>query len=306
MKVPSKLERLVTNALSQSIPVHTMVRLVKKVDPDYDLNERTGFPQNIPIPSITAARQITKDIIQLGLLIDFVENLIETHENGLMGKNINIRFLSSIIREIEGLGYTYHLEDGTFIEQSDGKKTVNWGILLEGKTYDLAFLSVDIVQNTELVRKYNRDLINEAYSDIRDIFTMHVEKRNGRIWKWEGDGGLAAFYFEDKNVKAVLSGIDILLDLFFYNHLKSRLKEPLMLRLAVHTGSCQYIADVASIVSDTLNALNLLSDELTIPDSLTISPSVYSDMGSKLELFFRPVTLKNSKYIYRYSLEWEE
>lgn len=306
MKIPSKLERLVINALSQSIPVHTMIRLVKLVDPDYDLYERTGFPQNIPIPTIDAAKQITKDVIQEGLLVDFVEILIEINEKGLMGKSTNIRFLSNIIREIELLGYIFHEDDGTFKEKSDGKKTVNWGTLLDGKTYELTFLSIDIVSNTELVRKYNRQIISEVYADLREIFTLHVEKRNGRIWKWEGDGGLAAFYFEDKNIKSVLSGIDILLDLFFYNLFSTPLKDPLMIRLSVHTGPCQYSADVTSIVSDTLTALQLLSDELTMPDSLTISPSVYSDMGSKLELFFKPVTLKNGKFIYRYKLDWEE
>jgi class 3 adenylate cyclase len=306
MKIPSRLQRLITNALSQSISVHTMMRLAKMVDPDYDLYEHTGFPQNIPIPTIDAARQITLDIIQEGLLIDFVENLIEIHEKGMMGKKINIRFLSQIIKELEALGFTYNVEEGTFIEKSDGKKTLNWGVLLEGKIYELTFISIDIVQSTELVRKYDRTTIAEVYGDLRDIFTRHVEKRNGRIWVWEGDGGLAGFYFEDKNVKAVLSGIDIILELFFYNLFKTPLKEALKVRLAVHTGPCQYTSDIGKLESDTLNVLKLLSSEFAIPDSLTISPSVYSDMGSKLELFFKPVTLKTGKFIYRYRLEWED
>lgn len=307
MKIPSKLERLVTNALSQSMPVHTMLRLVKTVDPDYDLYERTGFPPNIPIPSINAASQITKDIIQEGLLINFVENLIEVNEKGLMGKKLNIRFLSTIIKEIENLGYLYHPQEGTFIEKGDSKKTNNWGILLEGKYYELAFLAIDIVKNTELARKYGDNLVADIISHLREIFTRHVEKRNGRVWKWEGDGGLAAFYFDDKNVKAVLSGIDIILDLFFFNLFYSPLKkENLKIRLAAHTGSCPYLSDLSMLTTDTLASLKYLLNDLTAPDTFSISPSVYSDLGSKLELFFKPVTLKNGKYIYSYQLEWED
>ncbi|HEQ70948.1 MAG TPA: hypothetical protein ENN69_00525 [Spirochaetia bacterium] len=306
MKIRTKLQRLVANALSQSLSVHTMVRVVKMVDPDYDLYERTGFPPNIPIPTIDAARQMTQDIIQEGLLIDFVENLIEIHEKGLMGKNVNIRFLSDIIKELENIGYSYNIEERTFIEKSDGNKTVNWGILIEGKSYELTFLSIDIVGNTELVRKYGSRLISDVYADLRELFAHHVEKRNGRIWKWEGDGGLASFYFEDKNIKGVLSGIEILHDLFFYNLLKCPLSEPLKVRLAAHTGPCQFLENTVGIASDTLNVLKFLSDDFTIADSLTISPSVYSDLGSKLELFFKPVTLASGKYIYRYRLEWEE
>ncbi|MBN1525042.1 MAG: hypothetical protein JW904_11195 [Spirochaetales bacterium] len=306
MKIPSRLQRIIIDALSQSLPVHTMVRIAKNVDPDYDLYERTGFPANIPIPNINAARQITTDIIAQGLLIDFIEVLIDVHENGLMGKTTSIRFLQQIIKEISALGFTYNADEGSFIEKSDGKKTQNWGILLEGKMYDLTFMSIDIVDNTQLVRKYNREVIQEVYSNLRDIFTRQVEKRNGRIWCWEGDGGLAAFNFDDKNVKAVLSGIDILLDVFLYNLFKCPLKQPVSIRIAVHNGSCQFQFNATDIQSETLRTLDKIMSNHATPDSLIISPGVYSDLGSKLELFFKPVTLRNGKYNYQYRLEWEE
>jgi hypothetical protein len=126
------------------------------------------------------------------------------------------------------------------------------------------------------------------------------------VWIWEGDGGLAAFHFEDKNVKAVLCGVDLLQELFFYNLLKSPFKEGIKVRIAVHTGPCQLSATIEKTKSDTINTVKLLSEEFTLPESMTISPSVYSDMGSKLECFFKPVTLKTGKYLYRYQIEWEE
>jgi hypothetical protein len=38
-----------------------------------------------------------------------------------------------------------------------------------------------------------------------------VYRRNGRVWRWEGDGGVLAFLFGDKNVQAALAGIAELL-----------------------------------------------------------------------------------------------
>jgi hypothetical protein len=49
-----------------------------------------------------------------------------------------------------------------------------------------------------------------------------------------------------------------------------------------------------------------MNNEYTTPDTMTISPNVYSDMGSKLELFFKPFSSKNGKYLYQYMIEWEE
>jgi hypothetical protein len=306
MKIPSKFQRLLINSLSQSMPVHTMVKLAKMIDPNYDLYERTGFPQNIPIPTIDAARQITQDIIQDGHLIDFVKNMIEVDRDGIMGKKTGIRFLSQIIKELDVFGYTYDERKGAFVEKIDVKKTAYWGVLQEGKTYELTFLLIDIVKNSELVRRYRQEVIADTYRHLRDIFFRDVEKRNGRVWLWEGDGGISAFYFDNKNVKAVLSGVEIMLELFFFNLLKSPLKDQLKVRIAVHTGPCQFSSAIDKVESDTLHALQLMSDEYTLPDTMTISPSVYSDMGSKLELFFKPFSLKNGKHLYRYQLEWEE
>jgi class 3 adenylate cyclase len=305
-RIPSKFQRLIVNSLSQSMPIHTMVRIMKLLNGTYDLYERTGFPPTIPIPSIDAAKQITRDIIQDGRLVDFVKILVEVNTIGMMGKKISIRFLSQIIKELETLGYVFDEATGNFKEKSNGRTTAHWGVLLEGKTYDLTFLMMDIVQNTELVRKYDQAFIADIYGTVRDMFVRIIEKRNGRVWIWEGDGGLAAFYFDDKNIKAVLCGIELLLELFFYNLMKSPLKEGLKVRLSVHTGPCQLATNIEKSESDTINTLKLLSDEFTLPDSMTISPSVYSDMGSKLELFFKPVTLKTGKYLYRYRMEWED
>ncbi|MBN2351851.1 MAG: hypothetical protein JXD23_04710 [Spirochaetales bacterium] len=283
-----------------------MVKLARMSDPNYDLYARTGFPLNIPIPTINAARQITQDIIREGNLIDFVTHMIDVDTNGLMGKRTNFRFLSRIIKELDDFGYTYDERESTFVEKIDVKKTAYWGVLQEGKTYELTFLMFDIVKNSELVRRYEQEVITETYRHIRDIFFRNVEKRNGRVWSWEGDGGIAAFYFEDKNVKAVLSGVEIMLELFFYNMVKNPLHDRVQIRIAVHTGPCLFSSHMEKIESDTLRTLEMVSDEFTLPDTMTISPSVYSDMGSKLELFFKPFPLKNGKYLYRYQLEWEE
>ena len=306
MKIPSKFQRLIVNALSQSVSVQTMVRLAKMCDPYYDLYERTGFPSTIPIPTIDAANQITQDIIREGHLIDFVEHMIDVDTNGLMGKETNFRFLSRIIKELDDFGYTYDEQENAFVEKIDVKKTAYWGVLQEGKTYELTFLMFDIVKNSELVRRYEQEVITQTYRNLRDIFFRNVEKRNGRVWTWEGDGGIAAFYFDNKNVKAVLSGVEIMLDLFFYNILKNPLHDQVKVRIAVHTGPCLFSSHMEKIESDTLRTLETVSDEFTLPDTMTISPSVYSDMGSKLELFFKPFPLKNGKHLYRYQFEWEE
>lgn len=101
------------------------------------------------------------------------------------------------------------------------------------------------------------------------------EKRNGRIWNWEGDGGLAAFYFSQKNNSAVLSAMEIIHELFIYNMVGCRMDERLKVRIAVHSGPCQYRHNFEDISSDTIKKIVEIEFKYTKPDSVTFSSSVY-------------------------------
>jgi hypothetical protein len=301
------LKQLVVKALSQSMDIRTMVKIARKLFQNYNLYERTGFPENIPIPVLDAAEQIASDVIQNEeLFIQFVAHLIDVYQNGLMGKKINIKYLPQIVSELETMGLTYNPEYGTFIESSRDKMTKGWRILEEGKRYEFCLLRVDIVENSRLVREYPRDIVLSTYTDFRSIVKTYIEKREGRIWGWEGDGGLAAFYFQDKNVNATLSAMEIILDLFFYNMFKCTLKEPLKVRIALHTGHCQFYQELKRMQNDVFRILEVLEAQHTLPNTITLSPGIYHDLGSKLEHYFIPIELKKGHYIYRYHLTWED
>jgi len=140
---------------------------------------------------------------------------------------------------------------------------------------------------------------------LRKLLSAIVERRDGRIWHWEGDGGIAAFLFGAKNVQASLAGMEMLLELFMYNLLHSAFAADLHVRLAVHTGPCQFLGNFKEIRSDTLRRLETLESRYAATDSLILSPGVYSDLGTKLESFFRPVAAADRQMLYQYSLSWE-
>lgn len=305
MKVSARLQNFLVQALAQSMTVELMEQLAGRVIPGYDLHRQSGFPPQIPIPQRDAAQLIVKDMVRQGRLRRFTEVLIDVERNGIMGRSVAIRFLSRIITEIESLGFLYKEEYGLFVEGGEGLKTRGWGVLQEGLIYEFSFLRIDIAGNSQLVRKYPKAEVLKAYSDLRGLLTAVVERRDGRIWHWEGDGGIAAFLFGAKNVQAALAGMEMLLELFMYNLFRCSFAGDLHVRLAVHTGPCQFFGNFKEIRSDTLRRLEALEGQFAAPDSLIISPGVYSDMGTKLESFFRPVGTTKRNVLYQYSLGWE-
>jgi class 3 adenylate cyclase len=194
-----------------------------------------------------------------------------------------ITYMNEIIKRINECGYIYDNENKIFVENPAMRRTKNWGALIEGKEYHFAFLRIDIAENSKLVRKYPEKLINEAYSDVREIVETSIDKRNGRIWNWEGDGGLVAFYFSNKDLQAALSGIEIINKLFIYNLSHCRLDEPLKVRIAVHSGLCRYTEDLEAQMKDDVIKLTVqIESQLTKPNSMTISNTVRSKLYSSL------------------------
>ncbi len=305
MKISTRLERYVVKALSQSLNVQMMERIVQRIIPRYNLHERSGFPENIPIPQQNAAYQIIGDVKRLGLFLKLIEVLIDVDKNGVMGRTIVIHYLPQILKEIEGLHYQYYDPYGLFIEDSS-KKTKSWGILQNGKGYEFTFIKIDIVSNSRLVRNYTGQVIRKTYTDLKRIFKSIIEKRNGRVWNWEGDGGLGAFYLPNKNVHAALCGVEILLELFMYNLINCKLNENLEVRMAVHTGPSNYIFDTGVIHNDTLRRLESIETDYTSPNSLVLSRGVFSDLGGKLAKLFKPFKMDSGLFLYCYSLDWED
>jgi hypothetical protein len=305
VKISPRLQNYITQALSQSMEVNLMERLAARVIGGYDLYEQSGFPANIPIPQGDAARQITRDLARTGNIHRFAELLVEVDRTGVMGRPVSIRLLPQIVKELEILGFRFKEDQGIFIEAGGRGKTKGWGVLIEGQIYELSFLRIDTVGNTALVRRYSKRLVVQVYNEVRRLFSTIVENRDGRLWQWEGDGGIAAFYYGNKNVQAVLSGMEMLLELFMYNLFQCPFSKPLQLRLAVHTGPCPFFQNFERIRSDTLRRLEVIESEFAENDSLVITPGVYSDMGNKLDSFFKSLRVSRHNLLYQYKLRWE-
>ena len=304
MRVSGWLIHLVTRALAESMDVRSMVHLARRFIRNYDLWERTGFSQNISIPNKDAAKQIVIDIRDSELMLDFVTMLISIHEKGLGGRRYRVPYLSDIIGEIGKSGLLYDKDSSMFFEDPRVMQTMNWGVLRESEEYIFTFLRTDIVGNSTLVRQNPTELIQKTYSELRGIVQAAIMRRSGRIWSWEGDGGLVAFYFSNKNLSAVLSAMEILHEVFIYNLTRCVLNKPLRIRLAVHSGLCQFRHNFEDIKSDTIKKIMHMESNCTRPDSLSISSAVYQMLNQTLTGQMEQVEIENNPY-YCYTMKWE-
>ena len=306
VRIPNTLSSRCVTALSQSMDSHIMIVIARIFIPDYNIYERTGFPSSIAIPNRNVAKQVVADICNHGLFLDFVLLLISFQEKGYMGRKYAIPYLREILNGVLNLGFLYDKENKIFVENPAYRKTRNWGFLKTGKEYTLAFLRLDIVGNSVLVRKYPKEIIDSTYSALRNIIQQSVEKRNGRIWSMEGDGGLAAFCFANKNQCAALSAIEIIHELLIYNHTKSKLEKPFNVRIAVHSGAFEY-TDNEEILkrSDTIKRIIEIESKHTKPGTVTISTVVKVMLDSIVTNEFKIIQSNTPTKYYNYTLTME-
>ena len=255
----------------------TMTMLARRLMPGYDLHDRTGIPSSVAIPNQNAAQQIIRDIIKCQMFIDFVLLLIDFSDQGkgIAGRKISIPYMRQIITGVYQMGYIYDRSNQIFVENASERKTRNWGTLKVGNEYTIAFLRIDICGNTEMVRGNKTEHISDAYVRMRDIFISASENRNGRIWSWDGDGGLAAFCFGNMNESATLSAIEILHELFFYNNTSCPISEGIQVRIAVHSGPFEYTSSTEELNnSDTVKRVIEIEHKHTESNSISISQVV--------------------------------
>jgi len=294
---------MAVRALCESMAVKLMVQLAQELIPDYDLHKRFGSRESISIPTANAAKQIIDDICAGELFPQFVQLLVRAQDTGFRGRKYPIAYLSHLIHGIGSAGYIYDRENGMFIEDSSVRTSPNWGVLREGMDYDMTFLRFDIAGNTRLVRSNPRQKVEKTYQDLFRVVNASLARRNGRMWNFQGDGGLAAFCFSRKDMQATTCAVDVLHELFLYNKVSCILSKPLSVRFAIHSGRCIYNSNTESLKkNDVIKEIGDIEAKYTGLDSITITSKVHVCLDKRISDMF---ALGREKYIhnlYHYNL----
>ena len=298
---------MLIRALSQSMDVHTMVHVARRVIRSYSIHERTGIPETLSVPNNDAARQIVEDMANEGELLSFIELLLDIQRNGFVGRKIRIPRIQDIVQELVEDGYRFDRATGSFVEDAELRKTQNWGVLQAGKHYHVGLLAMDVRGNSELVRHYGHDVMDGIYGDLRRMVTRISDRRNGRIWMWEGDGGIIAFYSGDVATTAVKSGMELLHEIHLYNAMRNPLDHPLHLRFAVHTGQIEYQQDAQALESSpAIKKVQEIEAEHTDANTLTASSTVFNTLDPVLQSCFQSNGSSDGNGYRQYRLVFQE
>ncbi|HNZ27965.1 MAG TPA: hypothetical protein PLG34_10180 [Spirochaetota bacterium] len=301
----SRLKRLLTEALSQAFTVDRLQLFGREIIKNLDLHELTGFPPNCSIPRKDAANELVEYLFEINKTIQLIHLIINTSQNGFKSEKYEFQNLKLIINEMKECGYEYNQNLNKIVKIEKNEKRNDWGFLEDGKSYNFCFVSVDICGNSKLVRKYDGAKIKESYKIFKSLVVKAVESRNGRIWSWEGDGGLLVFHLDDFVDSAVLASIDIMTSLIVFNSTMNLLGEDIIIRMGINVGGAEYKKEVDSIISDSIELAKKIEKNHTTPQTVSISKNSYQHVNSALRNYFREKEI-NGMTIYQLSFPIKE
>jgi class 3 adenylate cyclase len=295
----SRLKRLISEDLARTFTAREIQTFIRNIDRNLDVYDITGYKHDSPIPRKDAAKGVVDYLVDTKRLHQLLDLLIYTSQNGFKGEGIAFNGIKLIFKEMEECGYTYRndLRKVVFIEKTLEKRN-DWGFLEEGKVYNFCFVSVDICGNSKLVREYDSLMIKDTYKNFKKMVTNSVEIRKGRIWNWEGDGGLCVFHLDDFVNQAVLSSIDIMSSMIIFNSTTNLLNEDIRIRIGINAGSAEYKNDTASITSDSIEETKNIEKKHTEPETISISKHTvqYIDVLIRNNFIFKEI---NSMDLYQ-------
>ena len=305
MKIKNANSSACIKCLQLSLPVNMMICFARLVNPRYNIYKRTGLKEGMPISNQNAAQRIVADMIQDGFFVDFVETLVRIQTDGYMGRRYDLWGLNNVVIGVINEGYSFDKVSGRFFENQRQRISPNWGRLQEGDEREMAVLRLDIAGNSALVKSNSHSKVEEAYNDVRHIVNRVVTGRLGRLWSWEGDGALAVFLVGSVEQMAVYAGMEILHELFFYNHLRNPLNSPVNVRLGAHIGQIRYSdSELERLKNETVKKAAIL-EGMAASNSLCVSYNLYLTMDTNtLRLFGAEKTGRGEKYrLYSIGLE---
>jgi len=171
-----------------------------------------------------------------------------------------------------------------------------------GQVYPMSLMSIDIVGHSALVKRYPREGVKVLLDSFRKLVCVYVDQYEGGQIDWASDGGLFAFYGQNRCEKAVLAGIQVLqaLTTFNLNQARNPLPEPIQIRVAADDGLVEFQWPTSNISSEHVNFVVHLEKGRTRGGEFCISEELYKNLSDRLRKVFSYRSRFEQRIIYVY------
>jgi class 3 adenylate cyclase len=281
------LIRYITELLGKHLTFPDIEMIGCYIFKNYSTHRLGKVSNSITISPLTAASLLVEECRDKGKLGDLFVFVIELDGTLLNGKTVKFGQLENLLYRLSTQGYYFDFNKRRLIKY-DQERTLlkNWGALKDGKEYQMIIASIDVCDNSSLVKKYKPKTMEKVYYSLWEFIQSRINNYNGRVWTWAGDGGIIAFRYNDGAESAVACCLDILFSLPVFNALKKHIEEDMCLRLGMDSGPVKFFHDTGRIVSDVINHASHLEKRGTEPNGLSVTSELFETLPPAMQKLF--------------------
>jgi class 3 adenylate cyclase len=221
----------------------------------FDANRLSGIQSHISVSPRKSANRLVEQAASRRHTESLIKLVTELDQGILLGRQINVEGLEIFLNRLARSGLIYDFQTRKIIStRKDLAEMVNWGSLKDGKIYEITVMSLDIVENSKLFKRFGISKMEKLYYKLWNFLKQKLAVFDGRMWSWAGDGGIMAFAFKDQVCRAVQCAIEIQSTIPFFNMSdQEAFPIDISLRIAIDTGTIKFFSDTGKIVSEVIN-----------------------------------------------------
>jgi len=255
---------------------------------DFDLHDVSGTRSLITLSDRRSAEilvEYTENRKKLDTLIEF---LIQIDGLYFLGTQVELKGIEGLMERLSTEGLVYSRSKRKLVKtKEDPLHRVDWGALKEGRSYSVTIVSLDICNNSRLVKTFGDKKMKKLYSALWQEIHQRLAPYNGRIWHWAGDGGIIAFAMKNHAYNGVRFAMELqsVLPLFLMEP-QYPIKEDLSLRLGLHSGKLIFSLNTGTIVSEVINYASHLEKKHCPPGQVAISEKTLRELPKSFQRGF--------------------
>ncbi len=253
----------------------------------FNSNEASGTKNNISLSSRKSAKLLVDKCENGGQLPGLLKLVVEVDDGIVHGRSVRVKGLENFLGKLLRTGIRYDFKTRRIVNScKDPAELADWGCLKEGREYETAVISIDIADNSSLVRKHGLKKMERLYFKLWGFLQEKLVVTDGRIWSWAGDGGIVAFALKEGARRAVRFAIEVQTAIPVFNLISADGASDISLRLGIDTGRVKFNPETGKIVSDVINYAAHLEKKCAHPGCISISRTVYSSLPRRLAGLF--------------------
>ena len=244
--------------------------------------------KNVTIPPLKAASILVSECLAQGKIKEFLSFVIELDDSLLNGNTVKLIGLDNFLYRLSCTGVCFDFIKRKLISFDQDKDIMpSWGVLRDGKEYQIIIASIDICGNADLLQKYTQSVMEKVYYKFNNFLNKSIYHYNGRVWFWAGDGGIIAFRKDDGIDNAVACCIEVLFTLPLFNSMPDKpIEDNIEIRIGMDANTIKFFNDTGRIISDVINYASHLEKQGTCPNGLSISKDIYKELSHGLKKMF--------------------